>query len=185
MKNYGAVALLLVSLSLLEGCARSPLPVLGQIPEFELTDQRGQKFQRSSLDGHVWVADFIYTNCEGPCPRMSSRMHQIQKVTNSAVRLVSFSVDPARDTPSALEEYGRKYSADAARWRFLTGSSETLNMLDHDAFKLGSLGAEMDHSTRFVLIDQKGRIRGYYGLAEGDPVARISKDAARLEAEPT
>lgn len=176
--------LLTLAVLLAAGCAREkPLPVLGQIPQFELLDQQGHKFDRSALDGHVWVADFIYTNCEGPCPRMSSRMHGIQKATDSAVKLVSFTVDPQRDTSQALAEYGRKFAADDKRWSFLTGDTATLDMLDHDAFKLGNLGAGMDHSTRFVLVDQKGRVRGYYGLAEGDPVARVAKDAARLEAE--
>jgi len=171
-------------LMLLAGCAREkPLPVLGEIPQFELLNQQGRKFDRSSLDGHVWVADFIYTNCEGPCPRMSSRMHGIQNATGTAVKLVSFTVDPQRDTPQALAEYGRKFAADDARWTFLTGDAATLDKLDHDAFKLGNVGAGLDHSTRFVLVDRKGRVRGYYGLAEGDPVARVAKDAARLEAE--
>jgi protein SCO1/2 len=170
---------------LLAGCAREkPLPVYGQIPQFELLNQHGQKFGRAALDGHVWVADFIYTNCEGPCPRMSSRMHGIQAATEPGVKLVSFTVDPERDTPRALAEYGHKFAADDSRWNFLTGETATLDMLDHDAFKLGSIGAGMDHSTRFVLVDKKGRVRGYYGLADGDPVARVAKDAARLEAEP-
>ncbi|HEX4136446.1 MAG TPA: SCO family protein [Bryobacteraceae bacterium] len=169
---------------LLSACAREkPLPVLGEIPQFQLLNQQGKKFDRSSLDGHVWVADFIYTNCEGPCPRMSSRMHGIQKATDTSVKLVSFTVDPARDTPQALEAYGRKFAADDSRWTFLTGETATLNMLDHDAFKLGNVSAILDHSTRFVLIDKQGRVRGYYGLVDGDPVARVAKDAARLEAE--
>jgi len=179
--NRISITLLLM---LLAGCAREkPLPVLGEIPQFELLNQQGRKFDRSSLDGHVWVADFIYTNCEGPCPRMSSRMHGIQNATGTAVKLVSFTVDPQRDTPQALAEYGRKFAADDARWTFLTGDAATLDKLDHDAFKLGNVGAGLDHSTRFVLVDRKGRVRGYYGLAEGDPVARVAKDAARLEAE--
>jgi len=152
----------LFTLTLVSGCMRQkPLPVLGEIPQFELTNQQGHKFDRSQLDGHVWVADFIFTNCESSCPRMSSKMHQLQGATKGDVRLVSFSVDPARDTPEALTEYGKKYSADAARWTFLTGNPAVLDMLDHDAFKLGNLN--MDHSTRFVLIDKKGRVRGYYG----------------------
>jgi protein SCO1/2 len=167
---------------LISSCAHElPLPVLGEIPQFELLNQQGQKFQRSSLDGHVWIADFIYTTCETSCPRMSSKMHSIQSATGARVKLVSFTVDPQRDTPRALAEYGRKYSADDARWTFLTGDTATLDMLDHDAFKLGNLS--MDHSTRFVLIDKKGRVRGYYGLLDGDPVARVAKDAARLETE--
>ncbi len=166
------------------GCSREkPLPVYGQIPAFELTSQQGRQFASTALDGHVWVADFIFTNCEGPCPRMTSRMHVLQGKLDGNARLVSFSVDPQRDTPDALEQYGKKFGADDARWTFLTGDSKTLNMLDHDAFKLGELGAGMDHSTRFVLVDKKCRVRGYYGIADGDPVARIARDAARLEKE--
>ncbi len=167
---------------LLTSCARKPLPVFGEVPTFELTNQKGQKFQKTSLDGHVWIADFIFTNCESSCPRMSAKMHSIQGATDSAIKLVSFSVDPQRDTPQALAEYAKKYSADESRWTFLTGEPATLEMLDHDAFKLGSLS--MDHSTRFVLIDKAGRVRGYYGLFDGDPVAKLKKDAAQLEREP-
>ncbi len=166
----------------LSGCARQkPLPVLGEIPRFELTNQQGLKFDSTALAGHVWVADFIFTNCESSCPRMSSKMQLVQGATGPGVRLVSFSVDPARDTPQALKEYGEKYSADQARWTFLTGDEKVLDRLDHDAFKLGNLN--MDHSTRFVLIDKKGRVRGYYGLFDGDPVAKLAKDARLLEAE--
>jgi len=167
---------------LLGGCAREePLPVLGEIPRFQLLNQQGHKIDRSSLDGHVWIADFIFTNCESSCPRMSTKMHSVQGATGPGVKLVSFTVDPQRDTPQALEAYGKKYFADETRWTFLTGEAATLDMLDHDAFKLGNLS--MDHSTRFVLIDRKGRVRGYYGLFDGDPVSRLAKDAARLEAE--
>jgi protein SCO1/2 len=169
---------------LLLGCGREkPLPVYGDIPAFELTSQQGRQFARSALDGHVWVADFIFTNCEGPCPRMSSHMHTLQGKVDNAVKLVSFSVDPERDTPQVLEEYGKKFGADDSHWTFLTGDSKILNMLDHDAFKLGELGASMDHSTRFVLVDKKGRIRGYYGITEGDPAGHIARDASRLEKE--
>lgn len=175
-----AAFLLVLALS---GCSSKPLPVLGEIPSFQLTDQRGGSFDGSALSSHVWIADFIFTNCEGPCPRMSSRMHAIQKATSAGVKLVSFSVDPARDTPQALAEYGKKFNADDSRWTFLTGDPAVLDMLDHDAFKLGSIGAAMDHSTRFVLVDKKGRIRGYYSLADSDTVSRIAKDADRLEHE--
>jgi protein SCO1 len=180
---FALTALVLLAVT---GCAnRKPLPVLGEIPQFELTNQQGRKFDRTALDGHVWVADFIYTNCEGPCPRMSSRMHAIQKATDAGIKLVSFSVDPARDTPQALTEYSRKFAADDARWNFLTGDPKTLDMLDHDAFKLGNLGVEMDHSTRFVLVDKKGRIRGYYSLGDSGAATHVAEDARRLEDEAT
>ncbi|MEP6715093.1 MAG: SCO family protein [Terriglobia bacterium] len=172
----------LLAFILLTGCARDkPLQVLGSVPAFQLTNQQGQVFSSSALEGHVWVADFIFTNCQGPCPRMSSHMRALQNKTDAAIQLVSFTVDPDRDTPPVLTAYAKQFGADASRWSFLTGDKATLNTLDRDAFKLGNLGAEMDHSTRFVLVDKKGQIRGYYGIAEGDPVAKIAHDAARLE----
>jgi protein SCO1/2 len=175
----------LIPALLLAGCmSRKPLKVLGEVPPFELTNQLGRPFTRAALDGHVWIADFVYTTCQGPCPRMSSRMHAMQNATDKDVRLVSFTVDPDNDTPPVLEAYGKRFGADDSRWALLTGSKDALNTLDRDAFHLGTIGAEMDHSTRFVLVDRKGRIRGYYGIAEGDPVVKIAADAARLEKEP-
>ena len=168
---------------LLAGCQK-PLKVYGDVPSFELTDQRGKVFGSASLQGHVWVADFVFTNCEASCPRMSSRMRALQKATGVGVHLVSFTVDPDRDTTPVLAAYAAKFSADPSRWSFLTGSKDVLNLLDRDAFKLGTVGTEIEHSTRFALVDRKGRIRGYYGIAEGDPVEKISRDAERLEKEP-
>ena len=171
---------------LLVGCAHRSLPVLGDVPAFELTDQLGRTFSStSSLSGHVWVADFVFTNCEGPCPRMSSHMHALQSKTDAAIRLVSFTVDPKRDTPEVLNEYSKKFGVDIARWSFLTGPVPTLNALDEKAFKLGTIGDEIEHSTRFALVDKKGHIRGYYGLSDGNPEDKIAKDAATLEEEPS
>ena len=170
----------------LAGCAsRKPLPVLGEVPAFELTDQTGHPFTRARLDGHVWVADFIFTNCEGPCPRMSGYMRALQKATTDLpdLKMVSFTVDPKRDSPPVLSKYGENYSADPGRWFFLTGDPKILDSLDRDSFKLGTLGAQMDHSTRFVLVDAQGQIRGYYGIATGDPVAQLAADARRLMTE--
>jgi protein SCO1/2 len=175
--------LILGSLLLLAGCQK-PLPVLYSVPAFELTDQNGRIFGSAQLTGHVWVADFVFTNCEATCPRMSSKMRSLQRDTPADVRLVSFSVDPERDTPPVLAAYAQRFSANPSRWSFLTGSKETLNTLDRDVFKLGTVGTEIEHSTRFALVDRKGRIRAYYGLTERDPVDKIARDAKQLEKEP-
>lgn len=174
---------LIAACLLLTACGQKPLPVIGDVPRFQLTDQLGRTFDSSSLNGHVWVADFIFTNCEGPCPRMSSHMRALQTKTDSAVKLISFTVDPARDTPPVLNDYAKKFEDDSKKWFLLTGPVATLNMLDEDAFKLGSVGGEIEHSTYFALVDKKGEIRGMYGISDGDPVAKIARDAARLEKE--
>jgi protein SCO1/2 len=172
----------------LTGCSSHPpkeIPIYGTIAPFHLTAQSGQEFDSAILAGQVWVADFIFTNCEGPCPRMSAYMHALQKATADlpGLKFVSFTVDPQRDTPPVLAKYGETYSADPRRWYFLTGDPKILDQLDHDSFKLGNVGSTMDHSTRFVLVDGKGRIRGYYGIATGDPVPELAADARRLVTE--
>src|SRR5579871_6239691 len=102
---------LLCSLALLAGCAaHAGLPSYAVVPDFTLTDQNGAPFQSAAkLNDVVWVADFIFTNCGGPCPRMSSQMHQVQTALADVpnIRLVSFTVDPERDTPAVLAAYSR------------------------------------------------------------------------------
>ena len=67
---------------LMEACVKpKDLPVFGDIPEFQLTSQTGQPFDSRTLDGHIWVADFIYTTCTGPCPMMTTNMRQLQNST--------------------------------------------------------------------------------------------------------
>lgn len=121
---------------------KPPLPIYGQVPAFVLTAQSGRPFARNALDGQVWVADFIYTTCTGPCPLMSMKMRRIQKA-NPDVRLVSFTVDPEHDTPPVLAAYAKRYQADPNRWYFLTGSRQELNALARDAFKLSNVDGSL------------------------------------------
>ena len=104
--------LLILACLSLAACSQKPLPLIGDVPRFQLTDQLGRNFDSSALNGHVWVADFIFTNCEGPCPRMSSHMKALQGKTDSGVKLISFTVDPARDTPPVLADYAKKFEED-------------------------------------------------------------------------
>jgi protein SCO1/2 len=171
---------LCVPLLLLAGCAGpAPLPILGQIPDFRLTDQAGQPFDRATLNGRIWVADFIFTTCTGPCPRMSSLMRQVQSLSPDA-RLVSFTVDPDRDTPPVLATYAQRFHAEPGRWFFLTGDRPALDTLARNAFKLGNVDGTLNHSTRLVLVDRQGRIRGYYGTSDDSPVTAVARDIKRL-----
>jgi len=161
----------------LASCYKSAdaLPVLYDVPEFRLVAQDGQPFDSRALRGKIWVADFIYTTCPGPCPRMTSQMHEVQNAIEKMadVRLVSFTVDPDRDTPPVLAEYGKLHNASFERWSFLTGPRSTLQALDRDVFKLGNLDTSLQHSTRFVLVDRESRIRAYYDTSEPDAVPKV------------
>ena len=162
-----------------------PLPVLGEVPQFQLTGADDRGFDSRSLDGHIWVADFIYTTCDGPCPMMSHQMRGIQNSTASTpeVKLVSFTVDPAHDSPAVLAKYSKHFQADPNRWYFLTGEMERLNELGVKSFKLNNVDGSLSHSTRFALVDGKRRIRGYYISSDDDFPKRLLHDIRQLQSE--
>jgi protein SCO1 len=165
--------------------SKPPLPVYGTAPEFMLTAQNGQPFDSRVLNGKVWVADFFFTNCTGPCPRMSSMMRRIQNEFEGVDELnfVSFTVDPARDDPAALAGYAKRFQAEPDRWHFLTGPIDELNRLSLKVFLLGAVTGNLDHSTRFILVDRRRQIRGSYLTAEPDALKQLSADIRSLLGE--
>jgi len=163
-----------------------PLPAYGTVPKFELVNQDAQPFGSEQLAGKIWIADFIFTTCPGPCPIISTRMSELQKpLEKSDVHLISFSVDPEKDTPEVLRVYADKLRKEPLRWDFLTGSTAAIYSLSRDGFKLGvSDGSEEEgapiHSTRFVLVDRRGAIRGYYDALAPDAVTKLLADTNHL-----
>lgn len=174
-----------LSVLFLTGCTASAgLPSYGVVSDFALTDQSNQPFNSAAeLRGKVWIADFIFTNCAGPCPRMSAQMRQVETALLPDIkdlRLVSFTVDPARDTPAVLAKYAERYEAKPGVWFFLTGSQATLNYLARNVFMLGNVNGDLQHSTRFALIDRQSRVRGYYLTSEEDALPHLIADAKRV-----
>ncbi len=158
----------------------------GTVPRFQLVNQEGQPFDSAQLAGKIWIADFVYTTCPGPCPMISMRMSELQKpLEKTDVHLVSFSVDPEKDTPEVLRGYAEKLRAEPKRWDFLTGPKSAIYSLSHNGFKLavsdGSDEAGIPvHSTRMVLVDRHGEIRGYYEATEADAVTKLLADTSHL-----
>lgn len=156
----------------------SPLPVLGHLPEFTLTERSGKTVTLADLKGKVWVADFIFTYCGGPCPIMTRRMRELHQTLEqkklTGVLTVSISVDPLRDTPQVLAEYATMHKTDDYDWLFLTGDEQIIFDLSIKGFKL-AVEAEQGtdqliHSTRFVLVDQQAQIRGYYEIVTDEEI---------------
>ena len=163
-----------------------PLPSYGNVPSFELVNQDAQPFGSEQLSGKIWIADFISTSCPGPCPIISTRMSELQKpLAKSDVHLVSFSVDPEKDTPEVLQAYAGKLRKEPLRWDFLTGVRSAIYSLARDGFKLTAFesGDETGfpvHDTRFVLVDRHGTIRGYYDALAADGVTKLLADTNHL-----
>src|SRR6266508_5038431 len=170
-----------------QGQGSSAADDFGAAPAFTLTDQLERPVSSDTFRGKIVVADFIYTRCTDICPLLSTQMQFLQErlrqenLLGNQVQLLSFSVDPVRDTPAVLRSYAERHKANADSWRFLTGPEETVKPLIVDGFHLGVLALpsptatqpepahhvasgdyEVMHSGRFVLIDQQGHIRAYY-----------------------
>lgn len=143
------------------------------LADFELVDQTGARVTRADLLGRPLIVDFVFTTCSGPCPAMSAGMAELQQALGEArVTLVSVSVDPERDTPEALAGYAEALGAEPERWRFLTGDEDQIVALA-TSVHLGvaradpargevRLGEQVTHSTKFVVVDGEGVVRGYY-----------------------
>jgi len=181
-----APALSMALAILFTGCPSSaPLPVYWKLPDFQLTSQSAQPFDSKSLDGSIWVADFIFTTCAGPCPRMSAQMRGVETAVASMpdVKLVSFTVDPQHDTPAVLARYAVRYHAVPGRWFFLTGDRIALDGLCRNGFKLGDVDGTLVHSTRFVLMDRRSRVRGFYSTSDDGTLPRLLHDIRSLRGE--
>ncbi len=173
-----------------QALAPAALPRLGRLPEFSLTGvttEGASLLSSRHLAGGPWVADFVFTSCAGPCPALSSNMAMLQRRLPASVRLVSFSVDPDRDTPEVLRRYAGRYGADPRRWCFATGDKADVSRLLREGFKLpwaedraAPSGYRVTHSAKFALVDAELTLRGYYDGEDPEALRRLVEDAAAL-----
>ena len=160
------------------------LPVLFDTSHFTLTDQNNKPFSSDALEGKVWVAAFIFTNCPDVCPMMTQKMTRLQEsVSSPQVQLVSITVDPARDTPEVLKEYAKRAKADENRWHFLTGPQADI-LEAAKGMKLSVTPADgerpIQHAEDFLLVDRKGRVRGAYDSKDDAELKQLARDAETL-----
>ena len=164
------------------------LPSYGSVPEFSLTAETDCAVTRDNLLGKISIVDFIFTQCAGACPVMSSKMSGMQQMllNDPHIQFVSFSVDPETDTPGVLRQYARQYGAITGKWILLTGNKQQIYRLSKEGFHLG-LDIEGDsaiiHSQKFVLVDHHGVIRGYYDSEDEEAMKTLLRDAGVLSAK--
>lgn len=192
---FWGVLILVLVLAPIAGALARQMPeqpgVFGTLPSFELTNEKKQPFGSEQLRGKIWVANFVFTSCPSVCPKLMERMQEVQHRSRNAgagFQLVTITVDPENDTPEKLREYAYRFAASPYRWNFLTGDLKAIEKTVIDGFKL-AMGKDADnlfeifHSERLVLVDRKGRIRGYFEANdEGiDKLMRTSSVLMNLE----
>lgn len=147
------------------------------VADFEFTERSGRKVTNQDLQGHPWVAAFIFTNCAGPCFKVSAAMRALQDEfgKDTDLRLVSFTVDPERDTPEVLAKYAKGFQADPDKWLFLTGDKDKLYHLIWGSFLMPvreeegerrQPGYEFIHTTNILLVDEKGVVQGKWSSTD-------------------
>ncbi|WP_408005285.1 SCO family protein [Pseudalkalibacillus berkeleyi] len=172
-KIFGTLSLIMV-LVLLSACGQKldkPDDYDFEVQNFTYTNQDGKSVSLKDLEGKVWIADFIFTNCETVCPPMTNHMSSLQDNMKEAglenVEIVSFSVDPTVDKPATLKKFGQKFDADFSNWHFLTGYKQSeIEEFAKTSFKTIVQKPKDDdqvtHGTAFYLVDQEGIVRTRY-----------------------
>ena len=198
-----AIALLF----LLGACKNQPteklvLPVYGEktstgsdtvyhtIGKFEFTNQFGEKVNRETVRGKIYIADFFFATCQSICPVMSRHMKDVQAAfaADDSVLMLSHTVNPMHDTVEVLRAYGESYGAIKGKWHLLTGSKKEIYALAKNDYLVNAIeddGSEEGflHSELMLLIDTKGRIRGMYDGTDKAQVARLIEDVRKMKGE--
>lgn len=184
--------LTILVLVLMTACGNKGIedPLNYELEDFTFTDQNGQEFGKEDLKGKVWIADFIFTNCDTVCPPMTFNMTKLQKMAKEEgienVEFVSFSVDPEIDTPEILKDYAGKFELDQSNFHFLTGYKQSfIETFALDNFKtLVKKPENQDqviHQSYFFLVDKEGTIMQSYSGASDTPYADIINDIKTLQ----
>jgi len=154
------------------------------IPHFVLIDQDSNVFDSEILEDNIYLVDFIFTRCPTICPKMKSAMLGLQKDLGYVkdLKLLSISIDPEHDTPKVLKVYAAKDTIDTKQWKFLTGDKQKIYDLAGKGFKLSARddGGNFTHSSRIVLVDKSGIIRGYYNALQEMDVERLAIETKML-----
>lgn len=139
------------------------------IPDFTFSNQEGKAVGRNQMEGKITIVDFFFTSCPSICPVMSGEMERVNDIfrDEAKVRIMSISIDPEYDTSEILMKYAKEHGAKAGKWDFLTGSKDETYQLARCGFVLPTLDGmgvpdDFVHSDKFILVDELGRIRGYY-----------------------
>lgn len=158
------------------------------VPSFSFINQDNQILASDFVEGKIWVADYFFTTCKSICPKLTTHLQKVQDAfkQDNSVKIVSFTVDPDRDTPGALQAYASTFHAIPSQWQFATGDKKELYSFARKGLFIvatdgdGSTG-DFIHSENLVLIDRQKHIRGYYDGTSDSQVEQLIKDIQRLK----
>jgi len=161
---------------------KSDLPIMGHLPDFIFTQSNGQTFGLAEMKGKINVVDFMFTGCPMICPVMSAKMAVFYQAfaADTDVRFISITVDPQNDSLPVLRAYAKDHGVTDNRWVFLRAPIEEVIALSEKGFMLAADRLPGGHTTRFILVDNHGNIRGYYESGDDASLAKLANDIQSL-----
>ena len=163
-----------------EAMVRNGDTIFHQVPDFKLTSQTGNSVSQSDLAGKIYVANFFFASCQDVCKKMSTNLREVQAAFTQEprVKIVSYSVDPERDSVAVLDKYAEAYGANPNTWYFLTGPKEQIYKLAQEGYKVPAMQApsiipDFIHSEKLLLIDEEKHVRGIYDGTNPEEVDRL------------
>ena len=162
-----------------------------KIPDFNLTNQLGEKVSRKTFEDKIYVTDFFFVSCPGICPKMTKNMFKVQEEfkNDSGISFLSHSVTPSIDSVSVLNAYAKNNGVIDNKWHLVTGDRDEIYNLARDQYFVeNDLGVPKDindflHTENFLLIDKKKHIRGIYNGLNRASIAQLIIDIKALQKE--
>ena len=171
-----------------------------KIANFSLTNQKGKTITQNTYKDKIYVADFFFTSCGSICPKLTSNMAKLQQsftrggnsrkkvLDTNFIQFIPFSVDPERDSVPVIREYANKMGVISDNWWLLTGNRDSIYKFAFEELKIDKFSNEpitpdFVHTSRFILIDKKMQIRGYYYGLDSTSILKMAKDVGYLMLE--
>lgn len=159
-----------------------------KVAPFSFIDQNERAFGTDDLMGTVWVASFIFTNCETVCPPMMFEIASMQKQFEEEglqVEFVSFTVDPEVDSPKVLHQYIEQFTDNESNWHMLTGySQEEIESFAREQFQTivqrPNTSTQVIHGTNFYLVDNQGYILNEYNYIDESYIEEMTREIKKI-----
>ncbi|MEY3011075.1 MAG: hypothetical protein RLZZ314_1717 [Bacteroidota bacterium] len=158
-----------------------------RILDFELFNHLGDTVSLSDVEGQILVVDFFFTRCATICPLMTKNLQRVHDRLSpeDPVQILSHSVTPVADSVPVLHAYADKHGADARLWWFLTGPKDHIYELARKSYFAcldeGDGGfQDFVHTENVVLVDDQGRLRGFYDGTDDKAMSRLFRDLTFL-----
>ena len=164
-----------------------------------LVNQLGDSVSLYDHQGKIIILDFFFTSCGSICPRLTNNMSKLQrsfsrggdehkKIDTSVVQFISISVDPERDSVAVLRDYANKMNLSSDNWWLLTGNRDSIykfafEEMKVDSFSMEPVNPDFVHTSRFILLDKKMQVRGYYNGLDSTSLLKLAKDVGYIMLE--